>query len=256
VFISHLALNAKIVLPFAAVKFIFIPWDFVLILAFLGVFVPWRGDARMKRLLNKPELTTADRLSLYRSTIFFQWVIVGTVAWRCAARTVSPEELGIAASDSWRVAWTAIALTGFLCVNQVIGLRRITGMPESKRGSLFAITEKIMPRSAKESIAYAALACTAGVSEEFLYRGFVFMAFVRMFVNFGPPNTPAAILSSAWFSLAHLYQGRRGIITTFVVGIIFAIVRIWTLSLIPAIAAHIGIDLVVGICSSGLPRKA
>ena len=204
----------------------------------------------MKRLLRKTELTTADRLSLYRSTIFFQCLIVATVAWRCVARTISPEELGLAVGDVWRIVWTSIALTGLLCVNQVIGLRRITTMPEGKRGSLFAITEKIMPRNAKETMFFAALACTAGISEEFLYRGFAFMAFIRMSVNYGPPNTAAAILSSAWFSLAHLYQGRRGLITTFVVGMIFSLMRVWTGSLIPAIAAHIGIDLIVGIYSS------
>jgi membrane protease YdiL (CAAX protease family) len=256
VFISLLALHGENVLPFPAVNSLFIPWDFVLVLVFLGVIVPWRGDARMKRLLSKPELTSADRLSLYGSTILFQWLIVAIVIWRSAARSVDPVELGLAAGDPSQVAWTGIALTGLLCVNQVIGLRRITKLPEGKRGSLFAITEKIMPRTTVETLVYAALACTAGISEEFLYRGFVFMAFVRMIVNFGAPNIAAAILSSAWFSLAHLYQGRRGIITTFVVGMIFALMRIWTGSLIPAVAAHIGIDLVAGICISRFLRKA
>ena len=101
----------------------------------------------MKRLLSKPELTTADRLSLYGSTILFQWLIVAIVAWRCVARTVDPDELGLAACDPWQVAWTSIALTGLLCANQVVGLRRITKLPEGKRGSVFAITEKIMPRN-------------------------------------------------------------------------------------------------------------
>lgn len=242
-------------LPFPAVISLYIPWDFVLALVFLVVIVPWRGDARMKRLLSKPELTTADRLSLYGSTILFQWLIVAIVAERCAARGVEPEELGLVAGNPWQVAWTTIALTGLLCVNQVVGLRRITRMPEGKRGSLFAITERIMPRTTAETWIYAALACTAGVSEEFLYRGFVFMAFVRMIVNFGPPNAAAAILSSAWFSLAHLYQGRRGIITTFVVGMIFVLIRIWTGSLVPAVAAHIGIDLAAGIYVSKFLRK-
>ena len=243
-------------LPFPAVNSLFIPWDFVLVLVFLGVIVPWRGDARMKRLLSKPELTSADRLSLYGSTILFQWLIVAIVIFRCAARSVDPIELGLAAGDPWQIAWTSIALTGLLCANQVIGLRKISKLPEGKRGSVFAITEKIMPRNSVETLVYAALACTAGISEEFLYRGFVFMACVRMVVNFGPPNIAAAILSSAWFSLAHLYQGKRGIITTFVVGIIFAGVRIWTGSLIPAVAAHIGIDLVAGICVSRFFPKA
>jgi membrane protease YdiL (CAAX protease family) len=238
------------------VNSLFIPWDFVLILLFLGVVIPWRGAVRMKRLMSKPELTTADRLSLYGSTVVFQWLIVVIVGLRVLIRGVELEELGLAASDPWRIAWTTIALTGFLCLNQVVGLRRITKIPADKRGRLFAITEKIMPRTPKETLVYAALACTAGVSEEFLYRGFVFTAFVRMIVNYGPPNALAAILSSAWFSLAHLYQGRRGIITTFVVGLIFVSVRIWTGSLIPAIAAHIGIDLVVGICASRFLRRA
>ncbi|HKB90149.1 MAG TPA: hypothetical protein VKC60_06485, partial [Opitutaceae bacterium] len=81
VFIPLLALHGKSVLPFPTVNYVFIPWDFVLILAFLGAVIPWRGDARMKRLLRKPELTAADRLSLYRSTIFFQCLIVAIVAW-------------------------------------------------------------------------------------------------------------------------------------------------------------------------------
>ena len=73
---------------------LFIPWDFVLVLVFLGVVVPWRGDARMKRLLSKPELTSADRLSLYGSTILFQWLIVAIVIFRCAARSVDPDRTG------------------------------------------------------------------------------------------------------------------------------------------------------------------
>ena len=255
-FISLLAQHGKNVLPFPAVNSLLIPWDFVLVLVFLGVVVPWRGNVRMKRLMSKAELTGFDRLSLYGSTIFFQWLIVAIVAWRCWARSVSPQELGIADVDPLQVAWTSVALTGLLCANQLIGLRRIARIPEAKRGHLFAITEKIMPRTPTETLVYAALACTAGISEEFLYRGFVFMAFVRMIVNFASPDTAAAILSSVWFSLAHLYQGRRGIITTFVVGMIFALIRKWAGSLIPAVAAHIGIDLVIGIGASRFLRKA
>jgi membrane protease YdiL (CAAX protease family) len=239
-----------------AVNFLFIPWDFVLILAFLITVIPWRGEARMKRLMAKPDTTPSDRLSLYRSTIFLQWLIVALVAWRCAARGLGLEELGFSTGDPRQVAWVTITLTGFLCLNQLIGLRRIAKVPPERRGSLFAITAKIMPRTQKEIWVYAALACTAGISEEFLYRGFVFTSFVRMLVNYGPPNALAAILSSGWFSLAHLYQGRRGIITTFVVGIMFASVRTWTGSLIPVITAHIGIDLVAGLCMSKFLRSA
>lgn len=227
---------------------LYIPWDFAVILLFLATVVPWRGQTRMKRLMGSPEATSSDRLSLYGSTIVFQWLMLAIVALRCLARSVGADELGISLDDPWRIVWTSIILTAFLCLNQVIGLRKIASLPPEKRPRLFAITERIVPRSPKETLVFAALACTAGISEEFLYRGFVFAAFVRMFVNYAPPNTLAAIFSSGWFALAHLYQGRRGIATTFVVGLIFAAVRTWTGSLIPAVAAHIGIDLIAGIC--------
>jgi membrane protease YdiL (CAAX protease family) len=252
---SLLALRAGIVFSSPVVSSLFIPWDFVLILLFLGIIVPWRGALRMKRFLAKPDLTAADRLSLYGSAILFQWLIVAVVAYRCAMRSVSLHELGLTVGDPWRIGWVSVALTGILCLNQFLGLRRITKMPEDKRGSFFALTEKIMPRSRTETLAYAALACTAGICEEFLYRGFVFAAFLRMIVNFMPPNWLACLLSSAWFSLAHLYQGKRGIITTFVVGMIFVSLRVWTGSLIPVMAAHIGMDLTVGICASRFLRR-
>jgi membrane protease YdiL (CAAX protease family) len=237
------------------VNSLFIPWDFVLVLLFLGIVVPWRGARRVRLLLAKPQLISADRLKLYGSTIVLQWLIVAVIALLSARRSVDPNELGLLVANPARIAGWAVGLTGVFCVNQIFGLWKITQLPEGKRGSLFAISEKIMPRTRTETILYAALACTAGLSEEFIYRGFVFMAFVRMTVNYLPPNEIAAVLSSVWFSAAHAYQGRRGIITTFVVGMIFAFTRIWTGSLIPAIAAHIGMDLMIGIYASRLLRR-
>ena len=241
---------------FPPVTSLYIPWDFVVILLILAVVVPWRGDVRMKRLLSKSSLTSADRLSLYASTILFQWLIVAIVLSRCLARDVAFEELGVTVGDPWKVTWISFGLTGFFCIVQFLGLRKITRLPEDQRGASFAITEKIMPRNPVETLVFAALACTAGVSEEFLYRGFVFAAFVRMIVNYGTPFAASAILSSAMFALAHYYQGRRGVITTFVVGIAFATTRIWTGSLVPVVFAHIGVDLIAGLSVPSFLKKS
>lgn len=230
--------------------FLYIPWDFVLILAFLAILIPWRGQVRIRRLLNNPAPTSSDRMSLYRSTIVFQWLLLLVVAWRCFQRSVDPVELGISLENPWPILWTTLGLTLVLCLNQVFGLRKLASVPVEERGSFAAITERIMPRGGKEIFLFAALAVTAGISEEFLFRGFVFAAFVRMLVNYTEPNVPAAMLESAWFSLAHLYQGKRGLITTFVVGLVFSVARIWTGSLLPVITAHIGIDLIAGLYAS------
>jgi uncharacterized protein len=232
----------------AAVNSLFIPWDFLLVLLFLGIIVPWRGARRMQRLLAKPDLSSSDRLKLYGSTIVLQWLLVAVIAALAARRSVEPWELGLAAPNGARVLWASVVLTAILCLNQIFGIRKILSLPTERRGGLFAISEKIMPRTGKETVLYALLAATAGISEEFIYRGFVFMCFVRMIANYGSPNVAAAVLSSAWFSVAHAYQGRRGIITTLIVGLIFAFTRIWTASIFPVVIAHFGMDLTIGIC--------
>jgi membrane protease YdiL (CAAX protease family) len=232
-----------------------IPWDFFLILIVLCTLVPWRGAVRVKRLLSQQLPGGAERLSLYISTIAYQWLIVAIVAWRAFSRGLGLVELGLTAADPWRSAWIALALTGLLCTYQFASLRMMAKVPDAQRGFLFRLTVKIMPRTMSESVMFTALACTAGLSEEFLYRGFVFAVFKRMFVNPSFSIAIAGILSSAWFAIAHLYQGKRGIVTTFIVGILFSLVRFWSGSLIPSMAAHMGIDLVAGLCSSRFLRN-
>jgi len=235
------------VFPFPAVSLSTIPWDFILILIVLGVLVPWRGAVRVKRLLAQDALPTSQRLSLYASTIAFQWLLVAIILWRSFSRHLSPNELGLVVSGVWQTWFVALVVTGLLCMNQWAGVRKMARLPPSQRGFLFQFTQKIMPQHPGEAFAFVALACTAGLSEEFVYRGFVFAVFSRAFTGTPFAGFFASVISSAWFAMAHLYQGRRGIITTFVVGLLFSTLRIWTGNIMPAIAGHIGVDLVAGL---------
>ena len=242
--------------PFLAVTLSTIPWDFILILIVLSVLVPWRGAVRVKRLLAQDALTTSQRLSLYASTIAFQWLLVAVILWRSFSRHLSPNELGLVVSGVWQTWSVALVVTGLLCVNQWAGVRKMARLPPSQRGFLFQFTQKIMPQHSSEAFVFVALACTAGLSEEFVYRGFVFAVFSRAFAETPFAGFFAAAVSSAWFAMAHLYQGRRGIITTFVVGILFSTVRIWTGNIVPAIVGHIGVDLVAGLYAPRVLRTS
>jgi CAAX protease family protein len=231
-----------------------IPWDFIQILIVLGVAVPWRGAVRVRRLLAQPALTSAQRLSLYASTIAFQWVIVAVVYWRSESRHVGPADLGLVVSGVWRTLSVAFIFTALLCVNQWAGLRKIALVPADQRGFLFQFTQKIMPHTTTETFAFVALALTAGLSEEFIYRGFVLAVFSGMFGSSLFGIFLSAVTSSIWFAAAHLYQGRRGVATTFIVGMMFWAVRIWTGNLVPAMMAHVGVDMVAGLCGPRLLR--
>jgi membrane protease YdiL (CAAX protease family) len=244
------------VVLFPAVNLTAIPWDFGLILAALGVVIPWRGTVRVRRLMKVEDLGASGRLSLYGSTICFQWVIAALVLWRALARGMNLAELGLTLSDPWRAAWMTFALTLLLCAGQFAGLQKMVQIPAENRGDLFRITEKIMPRTRMESIVFAALASTAGLSEEFLYRGFLLAIFAKVFATAGGSFILGSCMSSLWFAVAHIYQGRRGIITTFVVGFIFAAIRVLSGSLLPSIVAHAAVDLIIGLCVPRLLRKA
>src|SRR5258706_12659848 len=86
------------------------PWDILLIFFVLGVIVPWRGRKRLQQLLAKPRVESGERLSLYFSTIAFQWIAASVAAWRALAPGYTPTHLGLAMPARFRL--FAITLGG------------------------------------------------------------------------------------------------------------------------------------------------
>jgi membrane protease YdiL (CAAX protease family) len=105
------------------------------------------------------------------------------------------------------------------------------------------LAERIFPQSRKELAVFLALAVTAGLCEEFLYRGFAMAALTRA----GLPSWGVVLLSSILFGLAHLYQGRGGLLSTLVIGTVFGTARIAYDGLLPAIVWHFAVDAVAGL---------
>jgi membrane protease YdiL (CAAX protease family) len=101
-----------------------------------------------------------------------------------------------------------------------------------------------MPQNTTERLAFFALVVTVAICEEILYRGWA----QRFFQDLSGGSVVVAIIgSAALFSIAHIYQGRRGLIATFIVGAVFSGVRAWTGSLLPTMAAHFAADLAAGL---------
>jgi len=222
------------------------PWDFALILMVLAVLVPWRGAVRMKQLLARPQLTTADRLALYASTIALQWAATGIAAWRCYAHGLSATRLGLALPEPQLTIATAAALALLLSANQFFSLRRLARLPPERHGFLHQMARRVMPQNLLERLAFLALVATVALCEEFLYRGFAFAVMQQAAAG---SRAVGALGSSALFALAHLYQGRRGLTTTLAAGLAFSGTRILTASLVPSIAAHFLADLVAGLAA-------
>src|SRR3989442_15509445 len=219
------------------------PWDIWLIFFTLGVILPWRGRVRMKKLLARPTVSTMERIVLYASTIAFQWLSVAVVAWRAWAHGYTASQLGLTIQDPTKVIAASIVGAVTTAALQWLNLRRVGRLPIESRGTLQPIAERILPQSTIELLPFLALAITAGLCEEFLYRGFA----MAVLGHLGSPAWAAVLLSSILFGLAHLYQGRGGFFSTLVIGTVFGTGRIAYNSLVPVIFWHSAVDLIAGV---------
>lgn len=231
------------------------PWDFWLIFLVLSVLLPLRGRRRLQKLMALPRTSTRERLSLYASTIAFQWLAVAVVAWRARARGLTVDELGLVVHGRWRILIAAIVGAATLGGLQWLNLRRMGRSSGKAREFIRVLAERILPQSRVELVPYFALAVTAGLCEEFLYRGFAMAALTRE----GLPLWSVVLLSSVLFGLAHLYQGRGGFVSTLVIGTVFGTARIAYDGVVPVMLWHIAVDAVAGVAGpkylvrAGLP---
>jgi membrane protease YdiL (CAAX protease family) len=226
-----------------------VPWDFAAVFIVLGVILPWHARSRMTRLMARPTVTPAERLRLYASTITWQWAIAAVVGWRAWARALNAQALGLRTEAHAQTVEITVALSLALVAGQLAGLRHAARLPEDKRGKLQALAASVLPHTRTERLAFLALAVTAGVCEEFVYRGFVCAALQSEWPHSWVWNV---LWSSLLFALAHLYQGRRGMSATFVAGTLFGTSRVITGSLAPAVLGHIVVDTVAGLAGPRL----
>ena len=237
-------LNARALRDYIKAMHGAIPWDFALVFIFLAAIVPWRGYVRVRQLIKRESITTADRLLLYASTIAFQWIVTVFVLWRWAARGYAPSLLGLALPRPWLGIGVAVLLSALITANQLASIRRLASLPREKQGFFRSLSLKLMPQNAVERLAFFGLVTTVAICEEILYRGWAQMVFQQL----AGGVVVAAVLGSAiLFSIAHAYQGKRGLIATFIVGVVFSAVRVWTGSLLPTIAAHFVADISAGL---------
>lgn len=227
------------------------PWDFWLIFLILGVVIPWRGRVRLRHLLARPVVRTKEKLVLYGSTIAFQWILMGAVAWRAFARGLTPAELGLRRPVNTELLLVSLIGAALLGCFQWFNLRRVGRMSGAVPDFMRKLAERVLPNASVELAPYSALALTAGVCEEFLYRGFAMAALSRA----GMVPWLVVIISSIIFGLAHTYQGRSGVAGTTVMGLVFGAARLALQSLAPVMVWHSVVDLVAGIAGPKFLRN-
>jgi uncharacterized protein len=245
-----------------------------MIAAYLVVGEPFVGWVLHRRFEGRLRTDPAARRSFYRRLLVLEWGLtaVAAVVW-AAAGTVRAAQVGLAWPRRWPGPVTVVLclLLLALVVLSTRALRSgaLAGPPPGAAGPPRrhrpgdarhaeppgASTMALLPRTRAERRLFAAVGVTAGVCEEWLYRGF-FLALLSALFR-GLPTVVLVLAAAAAFGLAHVYQGVTGIVTTGVLGGVLAAVYLGTGSLLLPVLLHAAIDLrFLLVPSSALPTIA
>ena len=228
-------------------------WDFALILLFFATAVPILGRRRIQKLLRIERTSKAERLTLYASTVVFQWLAAALILWRSAIHGISRATLGLGLPNPPLAITLAIVLAALILANQLISLHRLATTPNAPQGILPQLAVKLFPQDNTERVAFFVLVVTVSICEELIYRGFA----QRVFQDLSRGLVLVGIIGSAvMFAIAHAYQGRRGLISTFIVGLLFSAVRAWSGTLLATAIAHFTADLTAGFLAPSRLRTA
>jgi membrane protease YdiL (CAAX protease family) len=195
---------------------------------------------RLKRWI--AEGRSDARTRTYNWILVMEWgLTLGLLAWWLAdGRSLA--RLGLVpAAGGWQ--WLAIGLglvgTGFMIWQMFSVLRNPDELAKvrDKMGELSGLA----PQTPGEVRLFGAVSLTAGVCEEILYRGLLMAALAPAIGTW-----PAVVLSSLIFGLGHAYQGPGGIAKTALIGLVMALLTVFSGSLFIPMLLHTVIDLTSG----------
>jgi CAAX protease family protein len=214
--------------------------DVLLVVAFAVLLPMWSHFILWPRHVRAVESgDTRARSRIYVRTLFEQWALVAAAVALTVVGRRSFDSLWLVAPVGWR-AWAGYALPLAYVALVLLQGRAIVANP----AVLARLREKLrplralIPHTPGEYRLFVPLAVTAGICEEFLFRGYLVWV-----LSYWMGVMPAAIVSMVAFGLAHGYQGGKFGFRAFGVGVVLGVMALVTRSVIPGMALHAAIDL-------------
>jgi len=177
------------------------------------------------------------RIRFYQIACIQQLARILIVLALCLLGSIPPRAMGLAGPISWYDTGRVLTILAVVLAASIV-LFHFVGDWQLRR--LLKMVGALVPVSAAERRWFALVGLGAGVSEEIVFRGFLFF-YLATFTNFS--STQIIVASSLLFGFCHIYQGWFGVLGTSLAGFCLAFLYAGAGSLLVPIVVHAALDL-------------
>jgi membrane protease YdiL (CAAX protease family) len=209
------------------------------VLVFLILVGPVWDYYEFKRL--KASTDPGAKVKFYKKILVAQWALSALVLL-----AVGRGIFWAPAKFAWMNSVVARSVGGGVLVGVALGLVLpflALSKPKGRAAirKAFAKMAFFVPTHAGQFSWFGALAITAGICEEWVFRGFLFRYFGETPWHLG--LAAAFVISTVLFGVNHFYQGWTGILSTALIGAGLGLLYLWTGSLLAPMIVHALVDL-------------
>ena len=210
----------------------------------IGILLPIRS-MKAQEMLKKMHFTPLMKNRLYIGNSISLWVMALLLAGANWMMGRHPIEFGLSWPPEKMNDYAWWSLLGFMVLYGA-DLIYETAFTKTRKKTIKDWRKNIpfLPADFPEFIKFIPLAITAGICEEFIFRGY----FISYFYNLlGKDQIYLAIfIPTLIFALVHQYQGRKAMVKIFFMAIFFGLIYYYTGSLWQVMLIHFVVDFIGG----------
>jgi len=229
-----------------------------------------RDYARLKPSIAQGDLEARTRL--YLEILKFEWVSAALALISLGLDQTKLMAARLQMGDTWFGRWVStsdisgatgrIAIGGGVLISLLLMIpvrlraRRRGPDPSESRAQpwwrkFVPDIRHLFPTTGRERWMFAAVAVSAGICEEIVFRAWLLFTLHR---SLGLEGTTSIFLAAALFGLCHIYQGIPGVVGATCAGVLLSALYIGSGTLLVPIVLHSLLDLRVTILPTLSPR--
>lgn len=216
-----------------------------LLFVILAVLFPLQSYLGARQIRRRAAHLVIDKERLLRANVAMLWILAALAfaALRFRVPVLPPDTPAGVELLRHPLGWALLVLSAFLLGWTVLQVVPSPYEAFFRRTALSRMRDiaYLLPETAAERRLWMLVSVTAGICEEFIFRGFLIDYLGQP--PYGLSPMAAVFASSLIFGLGHLYQGIVGVLLTGALGLMMAAAYFLSGNLLLPILIHVLIDL-------------